>query len=72
MRVFYSPEVMAWLDGYYQTIPPYYLRDRFAPPAGTSAQRLHFLASRLNLDGTNIAGWKLRIQSHSAPVPKGR
>ena len=54
---------------YYQAIPPAYLRDRFTTAAGRDTQRLHYLASRLNLDGTNVRGWKLLVQSATGAVP---
>ena len=49
---------------YYQSIPPYYLMQRFeqartAPGTG----RLFYLASRLNVHGTPIENWKLPIAS---------
>ncbi len=52
---------------YYQSIPPYYLRQRFegaatgADAPGPDARRLHFLGSHLNLEGSPIEGWKLRV-----------
>jgi hypothetical protein len=47
---------------YYQSIPPFYLRDRFTiAPNGKGTQRLHYLASHLRLPGTNIEGWRLEI-----------
>ncbi len=47
---------------YYQSIPPYYLRDRFTiAPNGKGTQRLHYLASHLSTEGTNIEDWKLMI-----------
>ena len=49
---------------YYQALPPYMLRDLFdGAPDGPAARRLHHLASRVDLKGTPIAGWKLRIAS---------
>jgi hypothetical protein len=54
---------------YYQAIPPAYLRDRFTTAAGRDTQRLHYLTSRLNLEGTNIRGWKLLVQSATGTVP---
>ncbi len=46
---------------HYQTIPPYYLRDRFATVQGPSTKRLHFIASRLATEGTPIEGWTVRV-----------
>jgi hypothetical protein len=45
----------------YQSIPPYYLKDRFTIGKGAETQRLAYLASHLNLDKTPVAGWKLPI-----------
>ena len=39
---------------YYQAIPPLYLQERFTTASGDNARRLHYLASHLNLEGTNI------------------
>jgi hypothetical protein len=51
---------------HYQSIPPYYLRDRFeAAPNGAETQRLHFMTSRLNTPGTPTEGWRLLIASTS-------
>lgn len=46
---------------YYQAIPPFYLKDRFEQARGKDGQRLYFLASNLNLNGTNIQDWKLKV-----------
>lgn len=55
---------------YYQSIPPYYLNDRFkTAPHGAGTQRLHFLASHLKLDGTHGEDWKLKIASATATPP---
>lgn len=51
---------------YYQAIPPYYLKDRFETAKGTAGQRLHYLASNLDLKGTNIKDWKLEVTSVTA------
>ncbi len=58
----------------YQSIPPYYLRERFAAgktPGGTSdqTQRLYYLAGHVNLDESKVQGWKIKIQQDRAPVP---
>ena len=50
----------------YQAIPPYYLKQRFeTAPDGPATQRLYYLASRLQTEGTLIEGWKIRINSAS-------
>jgi len=53
---------------YYQSVPPYYLAQRFGircqnPFAGEcdETRRLAFLASRLRTQGTPIESWKLRL-----------
>jgi hypothetical protein len=49
---------------YYQSIPPYYLMQRFEQaPNAPGTQRLFYLTSRLNPVGTKIENWKLLIQS---------
>jgi len=60
-------EVRATL--YYQAMPPYFLRNLFATaPDGPATQRLHHLTSHLNLKGTPIEDWKLKIASATAGV----
>ena len=66
-------EITGWakvrVQLFYQTIPPYYLRDRFetgkAPgdqlPKERDMNRLIHMASRLNLDGTPGENWSLAI-----------
>ncbi len=59
---------------YYQTIPPYYLRDRFQTalqekqrfPKERDMNRLIHVASRLNLSQTPADGWSLKV---GAPAP---
>ena len=58
---------------YYQSIPPYYLQERFndasrGPASKDDIQRLYYLTSHLNLDAATseageavLKGWKLRI-----------
>jgi len=46
-----------------QSIPPYYLKQRFETSQGPAARRLHYLASHLDLAGTPIEGWKLFVAS---------
>jgi hypothetical protein len=62
----------------YQTIPPYYLMQRFesaaAGPKSADTRRLFYMGSRLNVkapaaDGQPyLEGWKLRLASASAPL----
>lgn len=54
----------------YQSLPPYYLRQRFETAGGTGTKRLAHLTSRLQLDGTPMASWKLRLNSAEAPIAK--
>ena len=52
---------------YYQSIPPFYLKDRFkVAPDDPATKRLHYLASHLDLSKTHVKGWKLRIASAKA------
>jgi cytochrome c553 len=51
---------------YYQSIPPYYLMQRFEQaPNAPGTQRLFYLTSHLNPKGTHIENWKLLIASSS-------
>ena len=54
---------------YYQSIPPYYLNDRFKQaPDYPATQRLYYLTSNLQTKGTAIENWKFQITSSSQPV----
>ena len=53
---------------YYQSIPPYYLQQRFTTASGPNTQRLHYLTSHLNVDGTHIENWKLAVSGDSQAV----
>ena len=54
---------------YYQSIPPYFLRNIFrTSPEGEATQRLYFLLSHADLKGTEVENWKLRIASETADV----
>jgi hypothetical protein len=48
-----------------QTIPPYFLRDRFNGANGDGTKRLKFITSTINLDATNLKNWKLFVASAS-------
>ncbi|HEV8136140.1 MAG TPA: hypothetical protein VGP85_15765, partial [Pyrinomonadaceae bacterium] len=51
---------------YYQSIPPYFLHDRFSQaPDEPATQRLYYLTSNLQTEGTSIEDWKLRIATAS-------
>ena len=60
---------------YYQATPPYFLQDRFE--AGRTgggeeimeSQRLHYLASHLDVANTPIDNWRLLIASDSKSLP---
>ena len=45
----------------YQSIPPYYLKQRFTIGRGPETQRLAYLASHLTVEGTPVQGWKLPL-----------
>ena len=51
---------------YYQATPPFFQQDRMCTAKGKDTERLGFLISRLNLDGTQAEGWKLKIASTGA------
>jgi hypothetical protein len=54
---------------YYQSIPPYYLNDRFTQaPNEPATQRLYYLTSNLQTKGTAIENWKFQIASGSQMV----
>ena len=54
---------------YYQSIPPYYLNDRFKQaPDQPATQRLYYLTSNLQTKGTAIENWKFEITGASQPV----
>ncbi|MBV9762419.1 MAG: hypothetical protein JO340_17795 [Acidobacteriaceae bacterium] len=52
---------------YYQSIPPYFLRQRFeGAPNGPGTQRLKYLVDTLKLNGTSFENWKLMV-AQTAP-----
>ena len=53
---------------HYQSIPPYYLRDRFTIGRGDETKRLYYLASRLDVANSPIEGWKFTIAQDRALV----
>ncbi|HEX8285025.1 MAG TPA: hypothetical protein VF588_16810 [Pyrinomonadaceae bacterium] len=62
----------------YQTIPPYYLRDRFsllgrglAPDRTRETRRLKYLADYLNVAGTPVQDWKLPVNCARRSLPDG-
>ena len=49
---------------YYQSLPPYFLNDRFTQaPNSPATQRLYYLTSNLQTKGTPIENWKVLITS---------
>ena len=44
---------------YYQSIPPFYLKQRFETAQGDNGKRLFYLTSHLKTEGTPIENWKL-------------
>lgn len=49
---------------YNQSIPPYWLHQRFTTALdGHATKRLYYLASHLDLKGTPMADWKLQLVS---------
>ncbi len=54
---------------YYQSIPPYWLHQRFSlAPDQPATRRLYYLASHLATKGTSIENWVLPLVSASAAV----
>ena len=52
---------------YYQAVPPYFLKALFdTAPDGPATRRLYYLCSHVNLRGTPIEGWKLKLTSAEA------
>ncbi len=50
----------------YQSIPPYFLHDRFSQaPNAPATQRLYYLTSNLQTKGTPIEDWKFKIAQAS-------
>lgn len=46
---------------YYQSIPPFYLQDRYCTAEGQDTDRLYWLAENLDLSGAPTDGWKLLV-----------
>ncbi|HSS19004.1 MAG TPA: cytochrome P460 family protein [Pyrinomonadaceae bacterium] len=54
---------------YYQSIPPYFLNDRFRQaPNQPATQRLYYLTSNLQTKGTAVENWKFLIATASQAV----
>ena len=66
LTAFTSRNVTVTATLYYQSIPPYFLNDRFSQaPTGPATQRLHYLTSNLQTKGTAIENWKFQIATAS-------
>ena len=46
---------------YYQSIPPYYLRERFTIGQGPETKRLAYITSHLSIEQTPLEDWKLAL-----------
>ncbi|APR67611.1 hypothetical protein CN03_12130 [Thalassolituus oleivorans] len=56
---------------YSQSIPPSWLHQRFSTaPNGMATKRLYYMTSHLNLAGTPMENWKLKLVSDSTRVEK--
>jgi hypothetical protein len=56
---------------YYQTIPPYYLKQRFTDADGWDTKRLYYIASRLETEHGAIKDWKIKIAWAAVDLPAG-
>jgi Cytochrome P460 len=56
----------------YQSIPPYYLQQRFRIGQGPETHRLAYLTSHLTLEGTPVEGWKLPLVCASRRIASAR
>jgi hypothetical protein len=66
LNAFTAKNVTITATLYYQSIPPYYLHDRFTQaPNAPATQRLYYLTSNLQTKGTPIQDWKLQITKAS-------
>ncbi len=62
-----ATKVFATATLYYQSIPPYFLRDRLELGAGHPAsERLKYLVDNTQLDDTDLNDWKLEIDENCA------
>jgi len=54
-------------------MPPYFLRNLFeTAPEDPATKRLHYLCSHVNLKGTAVEDWKLRITSAKCAIENAR
>ncbi len=54
---------------YYQSIPPFYLKQRFETAKGHNGERLFYLASHLKTEGTFIENWRLVTGMDEKEIP---
>jgi hypothetical protein len=57
---------------YYQSIPPYYLKERFKWADGPETQRLGYFASHLNVKNTPVEDWKLLVKCATRGLSEAR
>jgi hypothetical protein len=58
---------------YYQALPPYFLKSLFeAAPDGPATRRLHHILGTLDLKGTPVENWKLKVTSTACAVGSSR
>ncbi|NKB64160.1 MAG: hypothetical protein GKR95_19280 [Gammaproteobacteria bacterium] len=55
---------------YYQSIPPFYLQDRFCTAEGSDRDRLYYLTNNMDLSKSAARGWKLQIGESSTALVK--
>jgi cytochrome P460 len=66
LSAFSSRNVTVTATLYYQSIPPYFLNDRFSQaPNEPATKRLYYLTSNLQTKGTPIEDWKFQVASAS-------
>jgi len=57
---------------YYQSLPPYFLQQRFEGADGTGTRRLAHIASRMDFRNTAMKNWKLELATTSAPIAESQ
>lgn len=53
---------------YYQTLPPYYLRQRFTDSSLPDTQRLMDFVCKLDVSNSEVSNWKLRVVRTRRPL----
>ncbi len=56
---------------YYQSIPPYYLKERFTIGKGAETKRLAYLTSHLTVERTPVENWKLFLTCATRKIGEG-